>query len=103
MRSPFTICGCRAATIEKDKRDRRDEDRARMIAEHTCPKCNQYDLDANGIVKTRDLMGETGHLALHPFRSCAGCYSVKRAQMLTQWSVNRLPDGRTRGDAVSEA
>ena len=92
-----------AATIENSKRVQRDENRAHMLAEQTCPKCNQIDLDANGLVDTRDLMGETGARGRHLFRSCFGCHSVKRAQMLTQWSVNRLPGGRTRGDAVSEA
>ncbi len=91
-----------SAAIAKQKHDRSAENSARMIAEQTCPRCQRYDVDANGFVDTRDLMGETGPRARHPFRSCVGCYSVKRAQMLTNWSVHRLADGRTRGDAVSD-
>ena len=83
----------------KQKHDRRAEDRARMIAEQTCPRCQQHDMDANGVVDTRDLMGETGPRASHPYRSCVGCYSVKRAQMLRAWSDERLTDGRTRAEA----
>jgi hypothetical protein len=91
-----------SAAITMQAHDRRAEDRARMIADQTCPRCHQFDIAINGLVDTRDLFDEQGHRAHRPFRSCFACYSVKRAQMLTRWSVNRLPDGRTRGEAVAE-
>lgn len=39
-----------AAITEKIKLDRRSADRARVIAEQTCPVCEQCDPAANGFV-----------------------------------------------------